>query len=84
MLAAWVVFFTWITVSSNLTAWERPAPGDDPAMLFGLPRWVALSVVLPWLAANVVIVYFALFFMKDTDLEAGADSNGRESENGCD
>jgi len=66
ILGTWVVFATWISVSGALTAFELPS--GEVKTLLGMPRWVFISVALPWVAANGVIFYFALSFMKDTDL----------------
>ncbi len=74
ILGTWLVFFVWITGSGALTAFERGE--GEVATLLGMPRWVALSVALPWLAANGVIFFFALRFMKDTDLNGGAGEGG--------
>lgn len=72
MLLAWVLFGTWVVGCSALTAYQVPSV-DEPATWWGMPRWVALSVALPWLVADVVILAFAARGMKDTDLEGGAN-----------
>lgn len=78
MLGAWAAFFLLVTTVCALTAYR---PGGDAAqpvpLLLGMPRWVALGVAVPWLAANGFIVWFALRFMKDTPLPSdNADSPG--------
>lgn len=67
ILAAWVGFALWIVGVGALTAFH--APGEEVPLLLGMPRWVVLSVILPWLAAFGLIYWFALKFMKDTNLE---------------
>jgi hypothetical protein len=67
ILVTWLVFASWVTVGCGLTAFEVGEEGQV-AVLWGMPRWVVGSVLLPWLVANGVIFYFAAVFMKDTDL----------------
>ena len=70
MLGAWIVFFLWVTLTCSRLAFLEPeADGTIPTLL-GLPRWVAIGIAIPWLAANVFIIWFALGFMKDTPLPA--------------
>lgn len=76
ILGTWVFFFFWIMATGWLTAFE-PIEGEV-AMLLGMPRWVVLTVALPWLAANAVIFFFALRFMKDTDLTGGTGEGGND------
>lgn len=69
MLGTWLAFFLWTGIACTLLAyWE---PGEPVARLFGMPRWAFVGVALPWLAANGFIAWFALRFMKDTDLDPG-------------
>ena len=69
MLITWIVFAIVVTTIGGLTAFERPAAGEEPvALLLGMPRWVVLTVFLPWIVANAIILYFATRFMKDTPL----------------
>lgn len=78
MLAAWVVFFLWVTLSCAQTAFSGPDESGQIATLFGMPRWVATGIAIPWLAANVFIIWFALGFMKDTPLPADEPENSAE------
>lgn len=65
-IVAWIGFATW-TVGYNVLR-----AGDDPdaptRTVFGMPEWVFYGVALPWVAALVLTIWFALCFMKDTDL----------------
>lgn len=52
----------------------------DPATMstfLGIPTWIVLGVIVPWICAIVFAVWFSLFFVKDEDLgsepEEGAD-----------
>jgi hypothetical protein len=74
MLATWIVFAAWVTTVGALTSFERPDAGSNAVpTLLGMPRWVVLTVALPWMVANLVIVYFATCFMKDTPLVDSAE-----------
>jgi hypothetical protein len=53
----------------------------DPAALetwWGIPRWVLLGVIAPWLAATIFAGWFALSYIKDDDL--GEEQPGEEGE----
>jgi len=74
MLIAWIVFAVVVTTVGAFTAFARPAAGEESvALLLGMPRWVVLTVLLPWIAGNGVIFYFATWFMKDTALIDSAE-----------
>lgn len=68
MLGTWIVFVIWITSTGALLAFRNP--GAEVPTVLGMPSWVFYTVGLPWLVADVWIIWFALKFMKDTSLEA--------------
>lgn len=80
MVAAWTVFFIWTGGCGALLS--RFEPGEEVPVLFGFPRWAFIGIVLPWLTANVFIIWFASCFMKDTHLgpEDGAHDTSDQSE----
>ena len=78
MLAAWIVFFLWVTLSCARTAFAGPDETGQIATLFGMPRWVATGIAIPWVAANAFIIWFALGYMKDTPLPADEPETGAE------
>ena len=80
MLAAWVFFFLWVMLTCSRLAFADPdAPeGRTIPTLFGMPKWVALGIAIPWIASNGFIIWFALGFMKDTALPEH-DSNSEAS-----
>lgn len=45
------------------------SPESLPAMMLGMPRWVVIGVLLPWLVANVVTGWFCFFVMRNDSLE---------------
>lgn len=68
ILAAWTFFLLWTGIAC--TVLPPGEVGEEVVIptLFGIPQWVALGVILPWLGALVFIFWFALRFMKDTNL----------------
>ncbi len=42
--------------------------------ILGLPVWVAVGIVLPWIVANFVTGWFCFSYMCDDDLEPEQDS----------
>lgn len=76
IVTAWIGFALWTTLAGSLLAFQRPDEGAPIATTFGMPRWVFFTVLLPWIAGNVFIFWFAVRFMQDTDLE---DSDADES-----
>ena len=66
----WIVFAILTAVFGAATAFELPSDGEKVPTILGMPRWVCFTVLFPWIACNVAILWFALRFMKDTPLEA--------------
>ena len=67
MLCAWAVFFLFVTAICGSMGAAKSADGTVPT-LFGMPRWVAIGIAFPWLAANVLTYWFSFHFMRDTHL----------------
>ena len=80
IIAVCVIFITWTTLVGALTAFTLPEPGSDVPTILGMPRWVFFTVLFPWIAGNGVILWFSIYFMKDTSLEA-VDPTGEEPAN---
>ncbi|MCB1086577.1 MAG: DUF997 family protein [Verrucomicrobiae bacterium] len=68
MLAAWAVFFLFVTAVCASLGGSRETDGSIPTLM-GFPRWVCLGIAIPWVAANVFIYWFSFHFMKDTPLD---------------
>jgi hypothetical protein len=51
------------------------SPVDSQAfhMIAGLPDWVIVGILLPWLVCTALTIGFCLFFMKDDDLGVEAE-----------
>ena len=52
------------------------ASPDDVATWLGMPRWVVLSIFLPWMVANLLATWFCFGFMVDDDLGEASDEVG--------
>jgi len=66
-LVTWAVFCLWV-VGFCLARGYDVDPADLQTVM-GMPSWIFWGVALPWLAANVVTIWFALKFMADDPLE---------------
>ncbi len=73
MLGAWAFFAVWTGGYNALYAVGRE---DEPvALVCGMPSWAFYGIALPWALALATTIWFAMFFMKDTDL--GEDGEER-------
>jgi hypothetical protein len=80
MVAAWCVFAIWTISYVGLKGGHQE--GATLQLMWGMPEWVVFGILLPWVFALGLTVWFALRFMKDTDLDpnAGDSTNGEEAE----
>ncbi len=78
MLGTWVVFAAWTLTYNGLHAFDAEGSGQN--LLWGMPRWVALGIVVPWGTGFCLTCWFALRFMKDTDL--GGEESSEKPEQG--
>lgn len=44
---------------------------EATSMVWGIPTWVFVAIVIPWLAADVFTVWFCFFYMVDDALDDG-------------
>lgn len=73
MLGAWVFFALWTGGYNALFAGGRD--GEAIELVGGMPSWVFYGVALPWVLALATTIWFAMAYMKDTDL--GEDGEER-------
>jgi hypothetical protein len=71
-LITWTAFAAWVVGYGALNAYA--AETENVQMTFGMPSWVMWGIAVPWFLAFVVTVYFAGWFMQDTELVDDADS----------
>ncbi|MEM9015603.1 MAG: DUF997 family protein [Verrucomicrobiota bacterium] len=72
MVVIWSCFAAWCTVYNGIVA-MREEDGAELRLILGIPEWVVWGVFIPWLLAVAVTVWFAMCFMKDTDLGGGEE-----------
>lgn len=52
---------------------------QEVELLWGLPKWIVLGILGPWLIADVVTILFCIFIFREDDLgEAGDEEMGHE------
>jgi hypothetical protein len=90
VLAVWAVALVWTVgycylfgyrhpPDSPLVQWGLAAARSDAnfRQVLGLPDWVLVGILLPWLACTAFTILFSLFGMKDADL--GAEAGGGDA-----
>lgn len=67
-------FAIWSVGYCALNAYDKPAQGESIRLVMGMPSWVFWGVILPWAVAALFTVWFAIFFMKDHQLDDHVES----------
>ncbi len=78
-LITWTLFATWVVGYCGFTGFA--AESEDVKTTLGMPSWVVWGIAVPWAVAFVVTVYFAGWFMKDTELVDDSDSHASDAGN---
>ena len=65
ILVLWAVCLAWTVGYSYLTGYHVDGP---VSITLGMPTWVFKGVFVPWIAATIVSVVYALWFIADDDL----------------
>lgn len=73
IIGAWVFFCVWVVGVSLTTGYD--VDPDTMRIVMGMPAWVFWGVGLPWMAANIFIVWFALKYMADDPLGEDDDES---------
>lgn len=66
MVMTWVAFAAW-TLGFNFL-FAKGEEGEAVEVVFGMPKWVVFGIAIPWMIALGLTIWFAMFYMKDTDL----------------
>ena len=69
----WAVPFCYLT---GYTSAEHPVTPENLETIWGIPKWTFYGIIVPWLLADVVTIWFCFRFMQDDDLgeaHEGAD-----------
>lgn len=78
ILFLWVLCLIWTI--SVYSFWGHNRAADDVELWLGIPDWVFLSVVAPWLVIDLISVWFCFSFMRDDDLGAAHEGLDLEEE----
>ena len=70
-LITWGAFAAWVVGYGAFNAYA--AETANVQMTLGMPSWVMWGIAVPWFLAFVITVYFAGWFMQDTELVEDAD-----------
>ena len=74
----WLLAFAWVVPYSYLNGYGEPAEGETVPLIWGIPSWLFFGVVVPWLVADILTLWFCFGFMKDDDLEPVAEESQKE------
>ena len=66
ILIAWAVCLIWTVGYCALFGYDVPI--DQLRYLLGMPSWVFWGVLVPWVAATLFSIWFALAVIADDDL----------------
>ncbi len=75
ILLIWCVFAVWVVGGAWYFAYDSSS--EELNLIWGIPSWVFWSVGVPWIGANLSILWFCTCFMKDQSLEEQEDAEGR-------
>ena len=78
ILVAWLVCFVWSVTYCTQSGYNLTP--ESLATIWGIPRWVVVGIVVPWLTANLFAAWFCFFFMVDDDLGESAEGLDIEEE----
>ncbi len=79
ILIAWAVFLIWTIGVSYMMSYDQAGKGTNE-ITFGFPNWVFWGVILPWCAATIFSVVYALKGIKDDALVDETGENPGSSE----
>lgn len=63
-VSIWLIAAGWTLTASYTLSAERPL-----RFVAGLPHWVVWGILLPWLTAFFVHVWYSLIFVRDPEKE---------------
>ncbi len=68
ILGLFSIFMVWSISWCYFGGYLAPEEQANVSILLGMPSWAFWGILLPWLAVDVVAVWFCFFFMFDDDL----------------
>ena len=72
ILIIWLVLAAWVVGGAWYLAYDKPS--EELSLVWGVPSWVFWSVGVPWMVANLSILWFCTCLMKDQSLETEKES----------
>jgi hypothetical protein len=73
ILLIWAAFALWVVGVAGWLGFDSD-PNAPVKTVWGFPDWVFWGIAIPWLGANIVIIYFANKVMKDDPLSDGENT----------
>lgn len=81
IICLFVGFLAWSITTCYALGYQLPTDSEPLSTTLGMPTWVFWGIFVPWIAVDLVAVWFCFFFMKDDDLgEGDADPLPMEQE----
>ncbi|MEZ6061846.1 MAG: DUF997 family protein [Planctomycetaceae bacterium] len=69
ILLMWIACLIWTMAICDTFGYPKAVNPDEFPLVLGIPMWVAVGIVFPWLVANAVTIWFCLAYMQDCDLQ---------------
>lgn len=67
VLGLFFASFVWTMVVSYLLGYRTVSPEEvqEPSLIWGMPLWVFWGILVPWMAIDIVAIWFCFYYMKD-------------------
>ena len=80
LIVGFSFFLAWSTIACYTIGYRAPEV-VAAEITFGVPSWIFWGIALPWTAASLFTIWYALFFIQDDDAEfLAAKINRKEGE----
>ena len=77
IVGSWCVCAVWVLFATYILPATTP---QSPRLLFGMPMWIVVGVMLPWSLATIFTIWFALGVMTDDPPPEPQSEQGPDSE----
>jgi hypothetical protein len=88
----WLLSLIWTVAACYLLGYQHAADdwvvrtglasvrgGDDLRLIFGLPDWVVIGILGPWMICTLITLGFAQFVMRDDELGEEMEGGGSDA-----
>jgi hypothetical protein len=79
--AVWLCATAYTLTFSSVFGYAGPEP-REVRLVFGFPFWVFWGIVVPWVFCVVFGIWFSYCYMRDDDVNAGAQVEGESAAHG--